>query len=260
MWAHAVDALVCPRCSGALQMRVVHDELQSGALIRADSVHPARSSDRRWIESGVLSCLDCRCIYPIHRGVPILLRYSTALARTAYEALPQSMRRELLDGGFGLSGDEAPLGERHVGASFSTQWEAYEYGGTLWTASTTDRVQTFRGECGLRDGDLLRKRFCEIGCGLGILTNEAAAGLGAEAWGMDVSTAVFRAAAQFRSNTPAAFRAGVDLCAALQVAAVRFRVQPWCTASHLEHKASRGTRCKLAAAGWHAVHLAVRIR
>jgi 2-polyprenyl-3-methyl-5-hydroxy-6-metoxy-1,4-benzoquinol methylase len=182
-------------------MRVLQDELPASALNRADRVEPARSSDRAWIESGVLSCFVCRCIYPIHRGVPILLRYPTALARSAHDALPHSLRRELLEGGFGLSGDEAPLGERHVGASFSTEWAGYEYGGTLWTASTTDRVQTFRGECGLRDGDLLGKRFCEIGCGLGILTHEAAAGLGAEAWGMDLSNAVFRAAAQFKSNS-----------------------------------------------------------
>ena len=84
--------------------------------------------------------------------------------------------------------------------SFSTEWEAYDYGDTLWTASTADRLQAFRGECGLQQGDLAGRRFCEIGCGLGILTNEAASALGAEAWGMDLSTSVFRAAAQFRAN------------------------------------------------------------
>ena len=200
MWAHAVDSLVCPRCSRSLQVRVVRDEPATGALPTASAMDTANPTGMRWVESGVLSCPDCRCIYPIYRGVPILLRYTTSFAQTAYEALPQPMRRELRSAGFGFSGDGAPLGERHVGASFSTEWQAYEYGTTLWTASTADRTQTFRGECGLKDGDLIGKRFCEIGCGLGILTNEAAAGLGAEAWGMDLSTAVFRAAAQFKNN------------------------------------------------------------
>ena len=40
------------------------------------------------------------------------------------------------------------------------------------------------------------KRFCEIGCGLGITTHAAAEVLGAEAWGVDLSEAVFRAARQ----------------------------------------------------------------
>jgi SAM-dependent methyltransferase len=110
------------------------------------------------------------------------------------------LRGELADSGFHFATDEAPKGEKRVGATFSTEWEAYEYGPTLWTASTVDRLQTFRGECGLSDGELEGKRFCEIGCGLGILTNAAATGLGAEAWGMDLSTSVFRAAAEFKAN------------------------------------------------------------
>ena len=61
-------------------------------------------------------------------------------------------------------------------------WADYDYGPTLWTAPTEDRLRTFRGECGLSGGDLRGKRFLEIGCGLGILTDAAASRLGAEAW------------------------------------------------------------------------------
>jgi SAM-dependent methyltransferase/uncharacterized protein YbaR (Trm112 family) len=182
MWEHAAGTLACPRCRGPLTCRVIRDQ-----------------SDR-WIESGVLCCATCQCIYPIHRGVPILLRYRTGLGEIAYGKWPARLRHELLDCGFHFSNDEAPQGEKHVGATFSTEWQTYEYGATLWTAPTADRLKTFRGECGLGGGGLEGKRFCEIGCGLGILTNEAAIGLGAEAWGMDLSTSVFRAGAQFRSN------------------------------------------------------------
>jgi SAM-dependent methyltransferase len=121
-------------------------------------------------------------------------------AQSAYRSWPAALRQQLSDSGIDLPADEPPQGEEFVAASFSTQWESYDYGPTLWTASTADRLQAFRGECGLKEADLVGKHFCEIGCGLGILTHEAASVLGAEAWGMDLSTSVFRAATQFRDN------------------------------------------------------------
>jgi len=195
MWTQAVEVLACPRCRGKLTLRVIEEEdpASSGASAAAD---PAR----RWIETGVLACAPCHRVYAVHRGVPILLTYQTRLTEHAARAWPAEVRAALVAEGLGFSSDPAPRGEKFVGASFSTEWQTYEYGETLWTASTADRIRTFRGECGLTDGELRGKRFCEIGCGLGILTNEAATGLGAEAWGMDLSTSVFRAAARFKSN------------------------------------------------------------
>src|ERR1700694_394546 len=200
MWEHVVSAVACPRCSGPLKSKVIHDERQSKSERVSHQTNLASTSDHRWIETGILCCNTCKCFYPIHRGVPILLRYKTGLAETACGMWPALLRRELVDSGFNFSTDKAPRGEKRVGLTFSTEWEAYEYGPTLWTAPTVDRLQTFRGECGLDDGDLAGKRFCEIGCGLGILTNAAASGLGAVAWCIDLSTSVFRAAAHFRAN------------------------------------------------------------
>jgi 2-polyprenyl-3-methyl-5-hydroxy-6-metoxy-1,4-benzoquinol methylase len=199
MWEHAVGTVACPRCSGSLSSKVIRDERRGQGKRWHDETGLARMSDR-WIDSGVLCCDTCKCIYPIHRGVPILLRYKTRIGGAAYGMWPERLRRELLESGFHCSTDEPPRGEKYVGATFSTEWESYDYGPTLWTASTADRLRTFRGECGLTDGDLAGKRFCEIGCGLGILTNEAASAFGGEAWGMDLSTSVFRAAAQFKEN------------------------------------------------------------
>lgn len=194
MWERAVEVLVCPGCRGKLSLQVIAEEwpaLPAGAEV---------TQRERWVETGVLSCATCRYAYPIYRGVPILLRYPTPLAEHAARAWPAEVQAALRDGGLSLSRHPPPAGERYVGASFSTEWQTYEYGDTLWTAPTEDRLKTFRGECGLNDGDLRGRRFCEIGCGLGILTNEAATGLGAEAWGMDLSTSVFRAAAHFKGN------------------------------------------------------------
>jgi SAM-dependent methyltransferase/uncharacterized protein YbaR (Trm112 family) len=154
----------------------------------------------RWVETGAVFCHSCKALFPVYKGVPVLLNYQTPLAQRAVEAWPQADRRNLLEQGFEPPRGEAPRGEELVSATFSTEWEEYDYGPILWIAPTADRLKTFRGECGLSDGSLRGKLFIEIGCGLGILTNEAAIGLKAEAWGMDLSRAVFRAASQFRQN------------------------------------------------------------
>ena len=199
MWMHAAAHLVCPRCKAALAARAIAADGQVDELSPTDSAADGGAAPR-WVESGLLCCAGCRCFYPIHQGVPILLRYKTALGEAACAAWPAALRQSLSDAGFGFAADDPPPGEQAVATSFSTEWEDYDYGDTLWTASTADRLQAFRGECGLQQGDLAGRRFCEIGCGLGILTNEAASALGAEAWGMDLSSSVFRAAAQFRAN------------------------------------------------------------
>ncbi len=191
MWERAAAILACPRCRGPLELRTIPSVVSPGTST-PESVG--------WIDEGLLTCAACHAFYPVHRGVPILLRYRTAMGEAAYRGWPESLRAALRAEGFDFPADEPPRGEKFVQASFSTEWDAYDYGGTLWTASTADRLQTFRGECGLKDGDLAGKRFCEVGCGLGILTHEAATALGAEAWGMDLSTSVFRAVAQFRDN------------------------------------------------------------
>jgi 2-polyprenyl-3-methyl-5-hydroxy-6-metoxy-1,4-benzoquinol methylase len=189
MWERVAEVLVCPGCHGALALRPL-------AARPADA-----GSEDRWIDTGVLTCEACKSLYPVHRGVPILLRYATMMAQMALKGWPLAVRTQLSAAGYDFPRDEPPPGEKFVCAAFSTEWEDYDYGPTLWTASTAERLETFRGECGLAEGDLRGKRFCEVGCGLGILTHEAAATLGAESFGIDLSTSVFRAASQFRDNT-----------------------------------------------------------
>src|SRR6185295_3402764 len=171
MWTHAMSTLRCPRCKGALMLRALPGD---GASPSSSSATNPRMTSEVWIEGGAILCGACVRVFPIASGVPILLTYATALSRQTFNAWPDQFRRELTDAGFSLPSDTPPKGEEFVAASFSTEWADYDYGATLWTAPLKDRVETFRAECGLRDGDLAGKQFCEIGCGLGILTNEAA--------------------------------------------------------------------------------------
>ena len=58
-----------------------------------------------------------------------MLRYKARLAQAAYDTWPAALRRDLLEGGFDFSSDTALRGEKYVAATFSTEWETYEYGG-----------------------------------------------------------------------------------------------------------------------------------
>lgn len=199
MWSHAHPLLKCPSCRGPLGLHAVTLEA-GGASVPRHGGGSAGTGDAEWIEEGALECTACRTAYPILAGVPILLSYETRMATEAAAGWPGTLRTDLESRGVGLAHGSPPQGEQFVSASFSTEWAAYDYGDTLWTAPVEDRIQTFRGECGLDPGDLQGQRFVEIGCGLGITTNQAATTLGAEAWGVDLSVAVFRAARHFRSN------------------------------------------------------------
>jgi 2-polyprenyl-3-methyl-5-hydroxy-6-metoxy-1,4-benzoquinol methylase len=200
MWEHALRTIRCPRCKSGLRLNAFQEEHGDKSELISNQAQKFPTTVDRWVETGALCCDVCTLVFPVHRGVPILFKYKTQLMETAFNSWPALKRNELVDSGFQLPSDETPKGEKYVGASFSAEWAEYEYGPTLWIAPTADRLRTFRGECGLNDGELRGKRFCEIGCGLGITTNEAAAGLGAEAWGVDLSNAVFRAASQYKAN------------------------------------------------------------
>jgi SAM-dependent methyltransferase/uncharacterized protein YbaR (Trm112 family) len=198
MWAHAHPSIRCPLCKDALGFQSV--DVDAAWPDDLTGTAPDSSGEDSWIEAGALVCTPCSAVFPVHQGVPILLKYPTAMAEAAIAGWPAPAREQLERRGLALPTGQPPRGEEFVSASFSTEWSAYDYGDTLWTAPVEDRLITFRGECGLGEDALAGQRFIEIGCGLGITTNEATKAFAAEAWGVDLSVAVFRAANHFRDN------------------------------------------------------------
>ncbi len=199
MWSHALNTIRCPKCRKHLRLA----QFKPGSLsVSARFMVQLRErgvSLGEWVSEGALVCDLCRAFYPITRGLPLCLTYPTRVSKQWASNLEKSQWKEIGEG-YSLPGEYPPLGETWVAKSFSTEWSAYDYGDTLWTASREDRLKTFRGECGLKDNELVGKSFCEVGCGLGITTNEASERFGAEAWGMDLSAAAFRATEQFMTN------------------------------------------------------------
>lgn len=200
MWTSSMEALACPCCKSDLELNSFDEQSGGQSLDNAEAKTLVGRDGDTWIETGALACNACKTVFPVFRGVPMLLSYATDQMRGAERSWADHHKRWCSSQGLRLPGGVAPAGELLVAASFSTEWEEYDYGLVLWTAPTSDRLATFKGECGLEDGELQGRHLLEVGCGLGILTDASVKMFGCASWGMDLSSAVFRAARQFREN------------------------------------------------------------
>lgn len=167
MWKHALPSIVCPNCKSNLDLLAVEENNEEAVELKNPDHDNSDASRPTWVETGLLSCDPCKFLFPIYQGVPILLKYKTQQAELGLAACPDDRSRSFIGRGFRLPSENVPIGEEFVSSSFSVEWENYNYGPVIWIASTAERLETFRGECGLKNGDLSGKRFIEIGCGLG---------------------------------------------------------------------------------------------
>lgn len=151
-------------------------------------------------------CGPCTLVWPLRDGIWILLTYSTSICRATIKQWSGGLREETDAGQRSLPQESSPTGEEFVAATSSKEWSEEKYSSKLWRATTEDRVRTFMGECGVSPGGLSSQWFYELGCGPGIMTNQAGEVLGAEAWGSTVET---RSSARRTSSGP---RAAYTLC------------------------------------------------
>ena len=106
---------------------------------------------------------------------------------------------------FRAAADDPAPGEQFVLKSFSTEWRDYDDSEALWTWSIEERRAFFLEEIGAAELTGAERTFVEIGCGLGLVTSLAAAELGLDAIGVDLSLAAMRATQRYRTNPLAHF-------------------------------------------------------
>jgi SAM-dependent methyltransferase/uncharacterized protein YbaR (Trm112 family) len=178
---------------GSSEASCVAPELET--LARERGVLDDRFAQR--IDSGILLCDQCRVMFPVVDGLPVLLCYTTPFHLRFSE---QYKERLASLAPYGFLNQEPASGERAVMASFSKEWLDYEYDGVIWEMSYSDHEMRFLGEMGPALKEPGARTFLEVGCGLGITTYLAHKNSGMDAVGLDLSLAVWKACRHYRTN------------------------------------------------------------
>ncbi len=201
MWMRFAEKLRCPLCKGALQQRTFEGSrltLTPQFVARAQDLGMRDDRLDQHVESGLLLCEPCSAKFPIVDGLPILLCYATPMHATFIERHPGAAQKPYVE--YRFPDREPADGERAVMRSFSREWLDYDYDGVIWEMSYDDHEQRFLKEAGPALSDRAPRDFLEVGCGLGITTHLAHRNSGADAVGLDLSLAVWKACRHYRDN------------------------------------------------------------
>lgn len=201
MWSRMLDWLACPVCHNPLRLESFDE---SHVELAPEHVSLARGRDllddefNRYIISGALLCDNCRGLYPIVYGLPVLVPYATPIHAEFFSIFADRLREFT---GYQPPALEPVPGEQFVMSSFSNEWMGYNYDGVIWDLSYEDHEKRFLAEIGPaatahgRGG-----RFVEIGCGIGLTTFFASRNMQCDALGVDLSLAVLQASQHFKTN------------------------------------------------------------
>jgi SAM-dependent methyltransferase/uncharacterized protein YbaR (Trm112 family) len=184
--------LTCPECSGSLRCAPLVQEPfaldpAERALIIGRGLDPAGYETE--ILSGRLDCAGCGTAFPVSEGVP-------RLYKDAEKDWPLPTKEEISTAGLGRFSDD-----RNVQATFSREWDEFDYGdNTIWHWTIEERIATFCEEVDLRSPEELRgKLMVDAGCGPALLSMNLSARHGVEVICMDLSFVLSRAFRQSRS-------------------------------------------------------------
>ncbi len=188
-----VKWLHCVACKGSLDLEVSEQQAvslsQEELRIMRETGRDAADYSQEILE-GVLSCPDCRTVYPVTGGVPRMYKnadrdFAAKLARGA------DTRK--------LPGNKH---EKEVQTSFSREWDAFDYeDDTIWLWTRDQRIDTFCEEVGIETPEELRgKLVVDAGCGPAVLSMTLAERHGIEIIGFDMSFIIGKAFLQNRSN------------------------------------------------------------
>jgi uncharacterized protein YbaR (Trm112 family) len=197
-----LDLLVCPVDKTPLellewettQLKLSDEDVQR---IRAMGLNPTSFSSET--TTGVLINRSRRVFYPIYRGVPRLLVFTTSLTREFVRLHSERLARELP--GFVLPNETPPPGEEDVLRSFSREWVSYEWNPrAYWNLSPDDMYGTMRFLLDLDHRPARRKLIAEIGIGIGGIADYVSRSEESELVGVDLGYAVDAAQQTFGRN------------------------------------------------------------
>jgi len=203
MWKRFAHQLRCPISGDALTLvpfkettAVFSDDVAASAEQIGFAPNDPEFSTR--VEAGVLLAPSSGLMYPIARGLPLMLPYQTSL----HNQFARDFSRHLSNIGaqFQFPAYSPRPGEKSVLRTFSREWAGYKYDGVIWDVSYEDNDRRLIAELGLRHEDTEPRRLLEVGCGIGLTTAQARRHLRGDAVGVDLSLAVVGATEHFRGN------------------------------------------------------------
>lgn len=201
MWNRFVERLRCPISRQRLRLVVFEGQRPAIAAEHRTAAEragiPVGDNFGEQTISGVLLNEADHLMYPVARGLPILLPYRTAF-HDQFGARFSGPLAKLK--GYQFASREPVPGERDVLRSFSKEWTAYRYDGVIWDVSYEDNERRLRVEIGVNGPAGVPQTYLEVGCGLGLTTAQAQRVLGGEAVGADLSVAVLHATEHFQNN------------------------------------------------------------
>jgi SAM-dependent methyltransferase/uncharacterized protein YbaR (Trm112 family) len=201
MWMRFVRYLTCAACKGTLRLTAFKEErvqISDEEVLTAKKRGVFDEDFNRFVESGLLVCTHCKTWFPIARGLPVLLPYTTPLHRQFSVEFGDDILR--LGPGYHPPDGEPPKGERFVMNSFSQEWQDYHYDGVLWDQSYDEFEQTFLRELDCDPAHEEGSTYLEVGCGIGVATYLAHKNFKADAVGVDLSIAAMKAAQHYKRN------------------------------------------------------------
>lgn len=185
--------LRCPECKSSLQIEVY--EQRPVTLTEAErEVIQRRQFDPAAYETevmrGALTCQACNATFPIVAGVP-------RLYKGAEKDLPLAENSNLTTENL-----KRQKSVQHVQASFSREWDEFDYGDqTIWHWTLDDRIRTFSEEIRVTNlAELKGRLMVDAGCGTGILSMTLAQRYLVEIIAFDMAFIVGRAFATNKSN------------------------------------------------------------
>jgi SAM-dependent methyltransferase/uncharacterized protein YbaR (Trm112 family) len=191
MWKRFADRLRCPVSKSRLELVVFQSE-----QVQFPG-HTPTDDFGCYVNEGLLLAESGGLMYPITKGVPILLPFRTAIHESFAHDLADQLERFRK---YKFASEQPAPGEQDVFRSFSREWQAYDYDGVVWDVSYEDMKLRLIAEVGLAAEEWTQRTFLEVGCGIGVTTFQAQELSGADAVGIDLSLAVFKAAARFKGN------------------------------------------------------------
>jgi SAM-dependent methyltransferase/uncharacterized protein YbaR (Trm112 family) len=202
MKPRSLDLLVCPIDKTRLELiewETAYSPLSPAEIKRIEHLGLTPNLFEKEIVSGVLLNRARKIYYPVHRGIPRLLIFTTGVTGTFVKEHEARIKRELH--GYTTPNEPAMPGEETVLRTFSSEWVNYDWDEQhYWNLSADDMYKCMNFMLDIERKPVQGQLVLEVGIGIGGIADYMARKEECELVGVDLSYAVDAAYRHFGKN------------------------------------------------------------